>query len=387
MKKIFCFILCLILFLTGCAQQAPAPTDTTAAAAADTTRIADILPQQEAMYAVSVPTVSEATKAEDGTVIFSYTYQSMILTLPDPDVAGKIVDDFRAKIKSGTDSANEILSYATDRYDGSSEWTPYLFSITYSPTRMDQGVLSLFGNRVTYSGASHPERLSMSASYDLVTGDVLTLGSIMSAQATTEDFCNLVLEALQTVQAEKQLYSGYESTVKQRFSRDESQDHDWYFSTEGLCFYFIPYEIAPYSSGVITVEIPYEKLAGLLYDGYFPAEWETASGTIHATGLDETDITQFSQIAELVLDPDGQMVFLHTDGLLWDVRIEYGAWDTSNTVFTPVYTALFSGTLSPGDAIMLQSNELTALRLSYCDGTQTVTRHFALSDQEIVLVQ
>ncbi len=387
MKKILPFIICLSLLLAGCTKPNADPMQTTPAVTTEsTTEPTVILPQQETMYAVSVPTISESFRAEDGTVIFSYTHQNMMLTLPDPDVAHKVIVDFLSRIDASASNVDMLLAAAKTNYKGDPDWTPYLYNITYSPMRMDQGVLSLLGNCVTYSGTSHPERLSMSASYDLVTGDVLTLGSIMSAQATTERFCELVLEELDKVKEEKFLYDGYENTVKQRFSKDESQDQDWYFSTKGLCFYFVPYEIAPYSSGVIVVEISYEKLSGLLYDGYFPAEREATEGRIQATVLDETDTTQFSQIAELILNSEGEMVFLHTDGIAWDVKIEYGAWNTTSTVFTPVYTALYSCTLSPGDAIMIQSDELSALRLSYCDGTETVTQHFIHSAEGIELI-
>lgn len=381
MKKTLCIIICLCLLLTGCTMQSNDETQTAPVVTTEsTTAPAVILPQQEAMYSVSVPTVSENTLAEDGTIIFSYTYQDMMLTVPDPEVANKVIIDFLSRKETAALAAEKIRQSAEANFDSSADWTPYLYNITYSPMRMDQGVLSLFGSCVTYSGASHPERLSVSASYDLVTGYVLTLGSIMTAEASSEDFCALVLNTLDKIKVTKHLYEGYEDTVRQRFSRDESQDQDWYFSTTGLCFYFVPYEIAPYSSGVITAEIPYEDLAGLLYDGYFPAERETTTGSIQATVLEETDTTQFTQIAELVLDPDGQMVFLHTNGIVWDVKVEYGAWDTSSTAFAPVYTTLFSGALTPGDAIMIQSNEFTSLRLTYTNGTDTVSEHFIVSD-------
>ena len=387
MKKILSFIICLSILLAGCGKPDNNEIQSTTAAVAESTAEPTvILPQQEAMYAVSVPTISENTRAEDGTVIFSYTHQSMMLTLPDPGVADKVIIDFLSRIDAGAETAQMLLASAKANYAGADDWTPYLYNTTYSPMRMDQGVLSLFGSRVTYSGASHPERLNMSASYDLVTGDVLTLGRIMSSKATTEDFCELVLARLDKIKNDKYLYDGYEETVKQRFSRDESQDQDWYFSTKGLCFYFVPYEIAPYSSGVITVELPYSELAGLLYDGYFPAEREVTSGNIQATALEETDLTQFTQIAELVLNPEGQMVFLHTNGIVWDVKIEYGAWDTTNTDFAPVYTALFSGALTPGDAIMIQTDELSALRLTYFNGSETVTQQFIHKNNSIELV-
>lgn len=387
MKKILCFIICLSLLLAGCGNPNTDETGTVPHTATEyVTAPVVILPQQEAMYAVSVPAISESTLAEDGTVIFSYTHQSMMLTVPDPEVASKVIIDFLSRNDAASEVAEIIRASAKANYNGSSDWTPYLYNITYSPTRMDQGVLSLFGSCVTYSGTSHPERLSVSASYDLVTGDVLTLGSIMSSQATTQDFCDLVLKSLQKIKDTKYLYDGYENTVKQRFSEDESFDQDWYFSTTGLCFYFVPYEIAPYSSGVIIAEIPYEELVGLLYDGYFPAERESTAGSIQVTALDKSDTAPFTQIAELVLDADGEMVFLHTDGILWDVKIEYGAWDTSLEAFAPVYTPLFSGSLTPGDAIMIQSNELTSLRLTYTNGNERVTQHFVHSQEGVELV-
>ncbi len=393
MKNTLCFIISLALLLSGCATSISNESKVTTSATAENATTENsitnppiVIPQQEAMYAVSVPTVSENTYADDGTVIFSYTQQSMMLTLPDPDVADKIIIDFLSRIDDSASFADSILASARTNYNGSADWTPYLYNLTYSPTRMDQGVLSLFGNCVTYSGASHPERLCMAANYDLVSGDVLTLGSIMSAQATTADFCKLVLEKLDAAKEDKYLYDGYENTVKQRFSKDESQDQDWYFSTNGLCFYFVPYDIAPYSSGVIIAEIPYDELAGLIYDGYFPAERDALTGSIQASTDKNTDIEAFTQIAELTLHTDGQMVFLHTDSIVRDVRLEYGAWNASHTDFVPVYTALFSATLSPGDAIMVQSDELTALRLSYFNGTKTVYQYFNLAVNNIQLI-
>lgn len=388
MKKLICLFAAFILLFTlaGCGKPSgDGTTGTTTAPTEDPTGTASHVPDQEPMYAVSVPAVSEAVTAEDGTVIFTYTHQSMMLTLPDPDVADKVIIDFLGRIDSTRSTADATLASAKAAYSGSSNWMPYLCSITYSPTRIDQGVLSLFGSNITHSGTSHPERVYVSASYDLVTGDVLTLGSIMSVQATTEDFCQLTLEALAEMKEDKYLYEGYEATVRQRFQRVESQDQDWYFTQTGLCFYFAPYEIAGYSSGVIVAEIPYDKLAGLLYDGYFPAERDTASGTVQASQLDAIDLEDFTQITEAIIDPDGEMVFLYTDGLVWDVHIQVGTWDATGTEFTPTYTALLSHALSPGDAAMVQtlfSDTEPTLRLTYTTGGESVTYYLSQSGKD-----
>lgn len=391
MKRILCFLACLSLILAGCGKKtaieetniATNPVETTVPVAVDTP---DIIPEQVAMYAVDVPTDTQVTRAEDDTVIFSCTNQTIHMTIPEPEVAEKIASDFESRIESGKPTADSILAAAQANYDSSPNWTPYLYDLTYSPMRMDQGILSLYGNCVTFSGSAHPERIGVSASYDLLTGDVLTLASIMTPEAVTDDFCKLVINKLTALKNELNLYEGFEQTVEYYFSQDESLNEDWYFSTTGLCFYFAPYEVAPYSSGVIIAEIPYSELVGLLYDGYFPAERETASGALLVTDLNNTDISQFSQIAELIRNPDGQIVFLHTKGLVWNFKIECGVWHSNNTAFTPVYTALFSAALSPGDAVMLQSNDLTDLRISYICGDETIIAHLVQTEQGIEFV-
>lgn len=384
MKKLICLLIVLILVFAGCGRHPNSgTTDITTAPTGDHAGTVSHIPDQEPMYAAAVPAKSEAVTAEDGTVIFTYTHQNLMLTLPDPDVADKIIIDFLGRMDSTRTTADATLASAKAAYSASASWVPYLYSITYSPTRMDQGVLSLFGSNVIYSGTSHPERVCVSANYDLVTGDVLTLGSIMSVQASTEDFCRLTLETLAKMKESKYLYEGYEAAVRQRFQRDESQDQDWYFTQTGLCFYFAPYEIAGYASGVIVAEIPYEKLTGLLYNGYFPAERHTTDSAVQVSRFDEIDPDDFTQIAETIIDPDGEMVFLYTDGLVWDVQIQVGTLDAGRTAFSEIYTALFSHTLSPGDAIMVQtlfSDTTNVIRLTYNTNTGTVTRYLSRNE-------
>ena len=82
-------------------------------------------------------------------------------------------------------------------------------------------------------------------------------------------------------------------------------------------------------------------------------------------------LTDFSQIAEAVIDQSGQLIFLHTDGLLWDVKLTVGSWNSIGTQYTASYTALLCHTLSPGDALMVHNvfdDPDAALRLSFNTG-------------------
>ena len=369
---VYIFIICLVFTMAGCIGRkaentTPVETTNPTTAPSTTDEISSPI-SQAAMAAVSVPAVTEEIVADDGTVLFQYTYQNMSLVLQEPEVADKVIIDFLARIDQTRTDAESVANAAKMNYSGQSEWIPYLYHITYSPMRMDYGVLSLFGANAIYRGSFHPERTCLSASYDLITGDVLTLASIMDASATTSDFCDLVLDGLSEIAAENFLYPGYEDVVKQRFSVDESQDQDWYFSQTGLCFYFEPYEIAPYSSGVITVEIPYEKLYHLLHANYFPTDREGAYGMVLTSRFEDADFSQFSQIAEVIQNKDGQMYLLYTDKSVQDVRIF--VTDAAST-----YTIFAAYGLTPGDAIMVQADDTIAqtLKISYKANNNTIS--------------
>ena len=372
MKKIICLLLtiCLTLSLVACKSGKTDPTES-GNSQTGTNQESENTNQQatpQPLIAVSVPAVTEDTVAEDGTVLFQYTYQSMSLVLNKPEVADKVILDFLNRVDSTKDAANTTAEMAKTAYKGNSSWSAYLYHVTYSPARIDNNVLSLFGTNVVFSGAGHPERTCVSASYDLQTGDVLTLASVMDKDATTEDFSKLVLNSLSEMAEGDYLYENYAETVKQRFATDPSQDEAWYFTQTGICFYFAPYEIAPYSSGVITVEIPYEKTVNILHDAYLPEARDKANGTATVTPFESVNQDDFSHIAEIITHKDGDMYMVGTDGSVQNVRITLTD-NASN------YTVFAAYNLSAGDGIMVQASQdaLQKMKLSYKTGNETVT--------------
>lgn len=378
MKKQIAIILALALAiaLAGCNKSpsegsepsvttAPTQAPTTATKPATTPTTAPSI-SAETMIAVDVGVTAKDTTAEDGTVVFQSTSQKMHLVLNNAQVADKITNDFLNRLDIEQDAA-AVEASAKSAYTGNTNWTPYFYGLTYNPQRIDQKVLSFYGDKVKFAGAAHPERSRKGASYDLATGDVLTLASIMTADATTDDFCKLVLDELAERAEGDFLREGYAEDVKRRFTTDASQDENWYFTTTGLCFYFDPYEIAPYASGVITAEIPYEKLNGLLHPDYIPAERAAATGKIQISDFTADLAENFTHTAELVMDPEGKMYLLHTEGSVQDIRITFTDGAESYTVFA-------ANCLSAGEAIVVQASEETAknLELSYLSGGETL---------------
>lgn len=390
MTRIFCLLLSIVLILSmlGCRKPDSATEpENVPSESLDTTdkdkeqnhenedlqidQESQSVIMQQPLVAVSVPSITEETCSDDGTRLFQYTYQNMTLVLQDPDVAEKIIIDFLGRIDNTRTTAESTALAAKNAYTSSENWIPYLYHITYSPVRIDSGVLSLFGADVVYNGAFHPERTGISANYDLITGDVLTLASIMNYNASLNMICELVLSGLTEMHESNYLYSNYEETVNQRFSIDASQDESWYFTQTGLCFYFSPYEIAPYSSGIVTVEIPYDKLTGIIRDEYFPPERSNSEGTIQITPFEEANLSEFKEIAEIIENKEGNMYLLHTEKSVQDIRIIVSNATSSYTIF-----AAYG--LSPGQAVVIQAdaNTLPDMILSYKSGGQTLSSNF-----------
>lgn len=372
MKKLLSIflVICLLISLCACRKKNPKPSDTpnsTTTSNTESTRV-DTLTEDTTLIAVSVPPVTENLTHDDGTILFQYTYQNMSLVLNKPEVADKIIVDFLNRVDSTRSIAESTANMAKAAYSGDKNWSPYLYHITYSPARIDPEVLSLYGNNVVFSGAGHPEITCVSASYDLATGDVLTLASIMQKDASTDMFRDLVLDSLAEIADSNYLYDNYKETVTTRFTADPSQDEAWYFTQSGLCFYFAPYEIAPYSSRVVTVEIPYEKLRNLIHIDYLPDERPSATGKHTVSSFENINLDSFDHIAEIVANKEGKMYMVQADNMIQDVRILFS--DTASS-----YTVFAAYNLSPGNGIMVQADEamLNNMKLAYKTGKEIIT--------------
>lgn len=351
MKKLFVFSLVLSLILVGC-KRAETPETTTATT--ETVNIQNDVVQmkQRPLVAVSLPSTTETETNVSGTVIFKMSTQHMQLTMSDSDVAEKVVLDFLNRIDAFNANGEQIRQNAISEFQNDEERSiPYEYGIRFEPQRVDQGILSLFGTEITYLGGAHPSHHCVSVNYDLITGETLTLGSILTHENALPSLKALLLSQLNKLQ--DSLFNDYKDTINKRFEGEESFDEDWFFTTTGLCFYFSPYEIAPYASGTIIAVIPYEELTGIIADEFFPAERELASGDVFVTTYDKAVLSDETEIAELILDPNGERYILQTDYGVQDIVVIYN----NSRVFAMQQ-------LTKGDALRIQVDPEMAHQLT-----------------------
>lgn len=386
MKKIYVIIICICIVLIllpflNFQQSAPVTPDPSEPPATQV--------DPDDVIAVAVPVATENKYASNGTLIFQYTYQHMYLTMPDQAIADKIIVDFLNRVDKSRSTAESLALQAENAYSGAGDWSNYMYQTTYSPTRIDKGILSLLGTNISVYGGPHPELTHLAANYDMLTGEVLTIGSILYHIDKSPALFDLLIEALSSIEKEKYLYPGYAENVKANFIGNESNYERFYFTTEGICFFFSPYEIAPYISGLISVEIPYAKLTGILADAYFPEELEMATGDISAEYFSQEALDQFSQFSEVVLDKDGTKILLHANNKIHNVRVETGYWTLDGNTFVADQTVFAAAALCQYDAIMLQSiipDAMPTLRITFNSLGKVVSYYITQDNGKLLLL-
>ena len=380
MKKILSILLCATMLLTAGCTKSPAattePTKTpvqTAPSELDPTEQAVLpVPLEMPLLSLTAPVVTQVHRAADGTVLFTYDCQSFDLTLEDPQIAEAIVIDLLNLTDFENAAVQSVLEDAKAAYEGQSGWVPYSFHTQFSPQRFDRSVLSLSGSQHIQSGTTRSSA-AVSVTYDLLSGRRLTLTDILENSYSADVLSQLISQSLENLAQQGMLYSDYAYVISELFTTNKPSD-SWFFSEKGLCFYFAPYEIAPYSAGTVIAEVPYSALTELLRDEYFPAEQVASAGTLHHLPFAGTDLSGFTEFSELILDEQGTKHLIYPDGILQNVRVTSGAWLENGTFREE--TALFAAaSLCSGDALVLQlpQEQPYDLLLTYVSEGKTVS--------------
>lgn len=324
----------------------------------------------------AITLTTEVERAEG--VQFEYNYPNVQLTLLSQTVAHTVMLDLLNRIDATRDTADNILSSA-------GEDALYFYDVHYDPMRIDPNVLSLYGVKSGYSGGAHPSHESISVTYDLTNGNVLLLSDLLNPGCNAADLTPLVIEVLDVISQEQHLYSDYTALVEERFGQGLDVEEGWYLSGEGLCVFFSPYEIAPYATGEVKATIPYEKLNGLMRDQFFPVEKSGGVGTVHAALWNESLQTDFEQLYNVTVDAEGEAVLLSTDGLVYDLTLEYGSWNSDGTVFTPTATVFAASSLSFSEAVFLRlyiPDVMSNMRLTYTTDEGTTQKYIFQSGMD-----
>lgn len=302
------------------------------------------------MVSISLPMLQEAVTAEDGTVIFTHIFQDVVVDCGSAQINERITLDLLQRMDANTASYEDICDLAQQSYVAGEPWDAYYCKILYTPTRTDKTVLSLLGAETVFSGDIRAEVTNTCVNYNLLTGNVMTLGEVLTEESDAADrLCQALIDALAAKADE--LYSDYADTITRRFQSDLQQEATWYFSSEGLCFYFAPYDIAPYSAGAVFATVPYSDLVGILRNDLFPGETSDVAGEAAVQWFGTANLDDFGHFSEVFLDPEADAFILSCDTILYDVHLQLNT--TEGQLPQAPDTVFASNCISAGDAVVI----------------------------------
>ena len=124
--------------------------------------------------------------------------------------------------------------------------------------RADNKVLSFTEYSEEYYGGAHGEGGYFGHNFDVNTGKEITISDVV---ADTTALTELVWKKLEE-KYKDDLFEEAHETVK------DSRKYNFTIDPDGLCFYFSPYELAPYAAGMLQVKILFDE-APELFTGAF----------------------------------------------------------------------------------------------------------------------
>lgn len=307
-------------------------------------------PEEEvpSLVTLTLDTYHEKDEAQDGAQLFTFLYQDVAVSMPDNGEAAEKINQFFADLHEvAATYAQGPRSLAKENYTKINDWAAYYYETKFQTARVDEAVISLSGDAVEFTGGMHPETTLISYNFNSETGNQLSLGDILTTGDMAQALYLKVMDKLeefasaQSKSTDLIFLEGYLDTVQEHFNLSHDSSESWYFTGEGICFYFSPYEIAPYAVGPIQVELTYQDLTGILKEDFYPKKMKFVdSFSINAAKENLVQTDSFDHVHSIPVDPEGESVALFTGSLVYNVRLVGGSWiDESNFQVETTYFA------------------------------------------------
>lgn len=269
---------------------------------------------------VSYDFEDEELKSDDGTTYYRQSLGTATVSSKDERAAERINSSLaELYVRFGAD-AEYTRRVAEDQPDG--EQIALSYYCAPSVTRCDTRVLSAVFDVSQDIGGIHADSTRTSRSYNADNGSLLTLADIAKNEEQLKTFIKNYVIGLAAGDDYKEggvsiLFDDFESTIKDLVDAGAN----WYFSDGGLVFYANPYDIAPYSRGVLLFEIPYSALEEFIDEGFMPVEYEGENGMLLADDGDKLDRSSLNILGTVTVDEDGQSVVLSAEETVYNVKI------------------------------------------------------------------
>ena len=242
----------------------------------------------ELTFAVGTPLTHESTyTADDGTLLLHTNYELPQLELRTAD--GALYEPGAAATQSATvavrdafnaemercyaavlSNESELAQEARDHYGSDSMSFEYIYyedELLGEVVYQTDGLISVLANAYAFYGGAHPNTSTLTWSFDLTTGEFLTLDGLDAQPSTdsalgeslTHTLAMAVLEQIDAQGLSEYYFEDYASYIF-----DLAANASFYFDDKGIVIVFDPAVIAPYAASAQKFEIPYSRFYNAL---------------------------------------------------------------------------------------------------------------------------
>lgn len=207
---------------------------------------------------ITMEELSQHVETEEGVLLLDVKASYPILTA---SVESELIPEFNKLFKERAEQyiqgvlntylAEDAEDNVIQRYaDLGEHFSPYVFIFSADITHQQDGLLSLLWNQYSYIGGAHGYTAYDGETYDLNTGEPLSLGDLLDmkddeAYALVEQRYQGVLQA-----HPKDFYS-----EASQFVSENIQNIEYYLGADGVNVFFQVYDVAPYAAGRIDIII------------------------------------------------------------------------------------------------------------------------------------
>ena len=264
-----------------------------AGAGAVSTAPADAVPTAPAdQPEINVLLTSVVDKREYlGTLMTACTSVEPEVTIAGREAASQRISSAlseRLALSFGGESVDEFYEDACASYGYYLEnpndywsWAPYWINVMAEVTRGDGKVLSFCSRGYRYSGAAHGYTDCYGITFSTESGERLELADIFS------DIGSLTDIAIAAAYAQEEEDDGFYFMLDE-FVESALAGEAWYLNDEGLCLIANEGEVGATYMGVITFNIPYSELEGVIKPEYIPDGAAAEAAGISAVAVSDT---------------------------------------------------------------------------------------------------
>jgi predicted small lipoprotein YifL len=365
MKRLISILLICVLAIGLCAcgdlsniELPPLPTvtpevvETTAEPTVEPTAEPAVEESSAGQVIVSVKnTTEQAYDPQDGSrLILSFSYDTPTVYIENNDDAADKINERLAIMNeafyTGNDYGdgavgfgyNDMLTIAEDNFNVVTEnqiegaMLEMSSSYTASVKRNDGKVLTVLYGNYTFTGGAHGSYCTRGYSFDVSTGELLTLDDLSSdadalKSALVEYMVNAVSNDGNLATQIDLIYDHHDmESVLEPLLRQGS----WYFDENGMVIFSDLYEISSYAAGPVYFNIPYSEFENFIdIDSKWLPDEISDNGSISAVTEDNMTDGSVAIIDKLVVDAEGEQLYLVANGSVRDVEVCYGQFADS----------------------------------------------------------